>query len=237
MKTVALISMFLCTVCASRIFGETIVVKGGTDSIVVGTNEAIIVDYTTDTPGGVFYGRGGTNYLVRFDRHTAWAGPCEFSFLGFPFPQSTAVTFRRVQTPAITTLVLGSNETTTIVIPPGKTAKFFAGEVGQRSTISQGTNSVGLYVPDDGLELAGPLTVTVAGRSYTDSFGEHRAALSYFITEDFLEVTADGYLKGPTGTFEVLVEKSTDLLSWAPVMVQNTVTADTRAFYRLRIQK
>lgn len=65
----------------------------------------------------------------------------------------------------------------------------------------------------------------------------YRQVYSYFLTEDFLEITADGYLKGPSGTFEVVVEKSTDLTQWLPVVVQNTASSDTRAFYRLRIQK
>jgi hypothetical protein len=230
MKTLALVSVVFWTVGPSQIFAETIVVpNGATNSIVVGTNEAIIVDYTSFSFGGVFYGRGGTNYLVPFRRRSALAGPCEISF-----PSASAVTFHRVQTSAIITLVLGSNQTNTIVIPSGKTARFFAPDPSAGYLIRQGTNSLHLdELPDDGFELTGPMILTVTGYS----LGQSRAAVSYFITEDFVEVTAEGYLKGPTGTFEVLVEKSTDLVSWTPVMVQNTVIADSRAFYRLRIQK
>jgi len=67
--------------------------------------------------------------------------------------------------------------------------------------------------------------------------GSERQIFTYYFTDDFLQFTAEGYIKSPTGTFEVLVEKSTDLTQWLPVMVQNTATADSKAFYRLRIQK
>jgi hypothetical protein len=229
LKTTALVAFSLWVAGVSPLFGETIVVPAGaTNSIAVGNNEAILVDYASLNFGTVYYRQGGTNYLIPFNRHTALAGPSSITF-----PSAAAVTFRRIQTPAIITVVLGSDETNMIAVPAGKTARVFP-DISAGYVVSQGTNSVRLEnLPGDGFELTGPVTLTVTGYS----LGQSRAAFSYFITEDFLEVTEDGYLHGPTGTFEVLVEKSTDLVSWAPVMVQNTVTADTRAFYRLRIQK
>ena len=42
-------------------------------------------------------------------------------------------------------------------------------------------------------------------------------------------------IAGPSGSFAISVEKSVDLQSWSPVLLQNT-SDPVKAFYRLQIQ-
>ncbi len=226
------LALVFSAVLGGRSFGETLVVSdGATNSIVVGTNESIIIDFIDTNSSYSIYKRSGMTNIVDVQKGSAFAGPSELLF----FSYSTVVTFHRLQTIALTTVVLGANDTNTIVVPTNTTLKVFATDGSGKPIVSRGSNSRTLVA--SGCELTGPLTVTMTGHSETFLGSEYRQIFSYYFTEDFLQVTADGYLRGPSGTFEVLVEKSTDLTQWLPVMVQSTATSDTRAFYRLRIQK
>jgi hypothetical protein len=43
-------------------------------------------------------------------------------------------------------------------------------------------------------------------------------------------------IQGPTGAFQIAVEKSINLTNWSPTILQD-VRDDQKAFYRLRITK
>ena len=234
MKSIIVTYVLFLALASVSSTAETFISSGETNSILVGTNEAIIVDFViNELPT---YRKTGFSSRVQISKGSAFAGPCEILYNDPQYTGTEAlVTFHRVQTLAMSTLVLGDGETNTVVVPSGKTLKLFAAGIGQ-ARVSQGTNSANTgYGLASGCELTGPLTVQFIGKSGVPAL--ERQVFSYYLVEDFIEITADGYLKGPTGTFEVLVEKSTDLAQWQPVMVQNTASADVRAFYRLRIQK
>ena len=58
----------------------------------------------------------------------------------------------------------------------------------------------------------------------------------YTFNEDFVAFPQLGYLQTPPGNFEIVVEKTTNLTNWFPVLSHNTTT-DQRAYYRFRIAK
>jgi len=60
--------------------------------------------------------------------------------------------------------------------------------------------------------------------------------ISYFIAEDGFAMPNQRFIAGPSGSFAISVEKTVDLNTWSPVLLQNT-SDDNRAFYRLRIQR
>jgi hypothetical protein len=60
--------------------------------------------------------------------------------------------------------------------------------------------------------------------------------ISYFIAEDGFVLPNQRAIAGPSGSYAVTMEKSFDLDSWSPVLLENTSDA-TKAFYRLRIQR
>ena len=66
-------------------------------------------------------------------------------------------------------------------------------------------------------------------------FFSYAKFISYFIAEDGFVLPNQRFIAGPTGSFAIMVEKSFDLNTWSPVLLQNT-SDDSRAFYRLRIQ-
>lgn len=86
-------------------------------------------------------------------------------------------------------------------------------------------------------EFSGPLEIelTVPESRVLGDF-EFAAVYSYYFTEDFLVAPEFGFLQGPSGAFEIAVEKSVDLTNWFPVMLQNT-SNDQKAFYRLRLTR
>jgi hypothetical protein len=102
-------------------------------------------------------------------------------------------------------------------------------------TLTQGTNnfsgSGGILYP--GAEFTGPVEITLTDLNPP---ANEASVLSYYFTEDFLVTPNFGFLQGPTGAFEITVEKTVDLTNWYPVSVQNT-SDDQKAFYRLRLAR
>ena len=67
-------------------------------------------------------------------------------------------------------------------------------------------------------------------------FPPYAKFISYFIAEDGFALPDQRAIVGPSGSCAIVVEKSADLNSWSPVLMQNTVDA-VKAFYRLRIER
>ena len=60
--------------------------------------------------------------------------------------------------------------------------------------------------------------------------------ISYFMAEDGFTLPDQRAIAGPSGSFAIIVDKSADLNSWSPVLLQNA-SDPAKAFYRLRIQR
>jgi len=60
--------------------------------------------------------------------------------------------------------------------------------------------------------------------------------ISYFFAEDGFVLPNQRAIAGPSGSYAIMVEKSFDLNSWSPVLLETTSDAP-QAFYRLRTQR
>ncbi|MBI5388287.1 MAG: hypothetical protein HZA90_26785 [Verrucomicrobia bacterium] len=163
----------------------------------------------------------------------AFAGPMQ---LLFGSNCSHFLSFTRLTNTAFHSLVLTADTTNAVInIPAGKTLRWFSSlpNGNHITAIARGTNefSGGTWGGwgNRGQEFAGPLEMRLNWSGVT-------TICTYYITDDFTLFPQTGLLLGPTGTFEVSVLKSVDLSNWFPVMVQ-PVTADQKAFYRLRLAR
>lgn len=166
-------------------------------------------------------------------------GPCQIAFvnnLSPTIPAPVAVSYKLLQNSLLHSLIVTPNSTNTISIPAGKSVRFFSptwlGVSTGFITFQDGTNTIYDAAINYGDEFSGPLTITAIN---PDSSG-YSQLISYYFTDDFFVVPDTGCIRGPTGSFELAIEKSADLNVWAPVVVYNTAS-DQKAFYRLRLQK
>jgi len=83
-----------------------------------------------------------------------------------------------------------------------------------------------------GEEFTGPLTVTIQNVGHSGL----TMAFSYYLLEDFFVVPHSGLLQGPTGNFDITIEKSADLTNWFPAVIHPT-SDDQQAFYRLKLSR
>jgi hypothetical protein len=169
-------------------------------------------------------------------------GPCQIAFVeGYePYPPAAVVvSYNLLSNSLLHSLIVTPGSTNVILVPAGKSIRFlkptYSCEAGSSSfgcVFQNGTNTIYNLHFDNGDEFTGPLKIT---RTYPDSC-YYSQLISYYFTDDFFVVPDTGYIRGPTGSFEIAVEKSVDLTAWCPVVVYNT-GSDQKAFYRLRIQK
>jgi hypothetical protein len=88
------------------------------------------------------------------------------------------------------------------------------------------------------LEPNRPAEFTGPGTLYLTSgvFPPYAKFISYFIAEDGFTLPDQRAIAGPSGSFAIIVDKSPDLNTWSPVLLQGT-SDPVRAFCRLRIQR
>jgi hypothetical protein len=184
------------------------------------------------------------NYDASFRAFTApyaLNGPCQIAFMdeANAVPAAAVVSYEFLQNSLIHSLLAPPNSTNVILAPAGKSIRFL-GSTFLWSTVGNGygyvifqngTNTVYNVFINNGDEFAGPLTITIVNPDFS-----HAQLIAYYFTDDFFVVPDAGYIRGPTGSFEVAVEKSVDLAAWYPVVVYGT-GSDQKAFYRLRIEK
>ncbi len=161
----------------------------------------------------------------------ALAGPLELQLTN-----KVVFSYRPIQTTAFRTVLVGTNSTAKIEVPAGKTFRSFDLSFNAASLsfeVSKQNDSavVGIY---DLTEFAGPLTI----RPFVEpgSFERGNALLTYYFLEDSIVLPELGAVQGPTGTFEIVVEKSINLTNWLPVVTHFT-SSDQKAFYRLKLSR
>lgn len=168
-------------------------------------------------------------------------GPCQIAFqagvIGDSYqPAPVVVSYTLLRNSLLHSTLVAPGSTNQISVPAGKSVRFLAftsdGMDYDVFSFQNGTNTVFDVRVNSGDEFAGPLTVTVKNPAWS-SYSE---LVSYYFTDDFFAVPDTGFISGPTGSFEIAVEKSADLNAWVPVVVYDTAS-DQKAFYRLRIQK
>jgi hypothetical protein len=129
-----------------------------------------------------------------------------------------------------------ANDPIGIPIASNKTMRVF-GVPGPLSASFTRTNSAGDSTLNFTLEPNRPAEFTGPGALYLNSgvFYPYAKFISYFIAEDGFTLPDQRAIAGPSGSFAISVEKSVDLISWSPVLLQNS-SDPVKAYYRLRIQ-
>ena len=232
--TIALFIAFVSTLAQGETFiGPTT----ATNRLLVPSNSAIIItatfgDFTNSTQ--VALGEGGSpfwlNYFAPLENGSSYAlaGPAELIF-----SNAVLITYYQVTNSAIHTQFI-ANDPIVVQIPANKTMRLF----GVPATVYAGFSRPGSGFVSFTLEPNRPAEFTGPGGLQLSSgvLYPYSKFISYFIAEDGFTLPNQRAIAGPTGSFAITVEKSLDLNTWSPVLLQNTSDAD-KAFYRLRIQR
>jgi hypothetical protein len=238
MKPLCVIALFIA-LAGPLAKGETFIgATTSTNRLLVPTNSAIIItatfgDFTNSTQ--VQLG-GGTpflqSYFAPLENGTVYAlaGPAELIF-----SNAVLFTFYRLTNAAIYSQGV-ANDPIGIPIASNKTMRVF-GVPGPVSASFTRPNSAGDSTLNFTLEPNRPAEFTGPGALYLNSgvFYPYAKFISYFIAEDGFTLPDQRAIAGLSGSFAISVEKSVDLISWSPVLLQNS-SDPVKAYYRLRIQ-
>src|SRR5262249_17932370 len=156
----------------------------------------------------------------------ALAGPAELIF-----SNAVLITYYRITNSAIFTQSI-ANDPIGIPIASNKTMRLFGVPAPvNASFLGSGNGSVSFTLePNRPAEFTGPGVLALN----SGVFPPYAKFVSYFIAEDGFVMPDQRPIVGPSGSFAVIIEKSADLETWSPVLMENT-SDEVKAFYRLRI--
>jgi hypothetical protein len=240
MKPICAIAVFLGVV-AMTAEGETFIgPTTATNRLLVPTNSAIIItatfgDFTNSTQ--VDLGNGGSpfiqGYLAPLENGTVYAlaGPAELIF-----SNAMLFTFYRLNNSAIYTQGI-ANDPIGIPIASNKTMHVFGVPAPVNASFTRPSSAGGgtlsfMLEPNQPTEFTGPGTLSLN----SGVLPPYAKFISYFFDEDGFTLPDLRAVAGPSGSFAISVEKSVDLQTWSPVLLQNS-SDPVNAFYRLRIQR
>ncbi len=136
--------------------------------------------------------------------------------------------------------IVTSDSTNVISVPNGKTIKFLnpqplpSVEISVNVTFQNGGREITSSIYG-GEEFTGPLSINI--KYPMPQFNTNYVAIyPYFFKEDSVVMPELKLIQGPTGAFQIGVDKSIDLLNWYPVIIHNT-SEEQKAFYRLSISR
>lgn len=164
--------------------------------------------------------QNGTEYAV--------AGPAELVFTN-----AALITYYVMTNSAIITQIV-ANDPVPFMVASNSTVRLF----GVPAPLNMAFVRPGGGVVQFTLQPNQPAEFTGPGELFYDRGlpGPAIEFFSYFIAEDDFAIPNQRVIAGPTGSFAVTVEKSFDLNTWSPVLLENTSDAN-QAFYRLKIQR
>jgi hypothetical protein len=208
-----------------------------TNRLLVPASSAIIItatlgNFTNSTE--VSLGQGGfpllQNYFAPLESGSmyALAGPAELIFTN-----AALITYYQVTNSTIVTQFIG-NDPIGILIASNATLRLFNVPAPVNANFSRpGSSFVSFTLePNQPAEFTGPGTLALN----SGVFPPYGKFISYFIAKDGFTIPNQRFIAGPTGSYAVMVEKSFDLNTWSPVLLENTADAN-QAFYRLKIQR
>jgi hypothetical protein len=238
MKPICTIALIL-GLAVKLAYGETFIgPTTATNRLLVPTNSAIIItatfgDFTNSTQ--VQLGTGTPfiqSYFAPLESGTVYAlaGPAELIF-----SNTVLFTFYRLTNSAIYSQGI-ANDPIGISIASNKTMHVFGVPACVNASFTRPTSAGGGSLSFT-LEPNHPAEFTGPGTLFFNSgvFFPYAKFISYFFDEDGFTLPDLRTIAGPSGSFAISVEKSVDLQSWSPVLLQNT-SDPIKAFYRLQIQ-
>ena len=219
------------------------------NSLVVASNEVILISATRIEDNGfpAFAGQinlNGTMQSLGMDGYCekplALAGPATLSFPADSGTNSlpVCICFQRISGSSIQSIYVPYNSpdlSPVVQVPAGITCHLFrpicdnnGGSTAIFANVQTTSNVVNNVQIFGGEEFTGPVNLAFNNQDYNANNG---AVISFYQTEDALNLPS-GVLQGPTGSFVITVQKSTDLKNWSPTMIQSTGESQA-AFYRL----
>lgn len=215
----------------------------GPGSVVINTNEAVLINtMSMDSDSGYFsFFIDGKDFSQDLG-HDFGNGP-QYAIAGphtVTITNATLVTFQRVQGSAVQTIILPPDSTNMINLPSGKTIQFFDALPSNRSISVQikspsSTNNYSIFGGGFGSYnhpvLSGPATLSII-----NPYGTPYALVSYYFTDQVLQLPPQGFLAVPAPRSEIDIQKSYDLINWQPIGAFNT-SSENGAFFRLHILK
>ena len=240
MKSICVFALFIALVGplaeAETFIGPTT----STNRLLMPTNSAIIItatfgDFTNSTQ--VQLGDGGNpfiqSYFAPLGNGTVYAlaGPGELIF-----SNAVLFTFYRLTNSAIYSQGI-ANDPIGISIASNKTMHVFGVPAPVNASFSR-PDSAGGGTLNFMLEPNSPAEFTGPGTLFLNSgvLPPYTKFISYFIAEDGFAMPGQRAIAGPSGSFAISVEKSADLNTRSPVLMENT-SDPVKAYYRLRIQR
>jgi len=206
-----------------------------TNRLLVPSNSAIVItatfgDFTNSTQVALADFQFTQSYFAPLEigNSYALAGPAELIF-----SNAVVITYYQVTNSAIRTQSIG-NDPIGIPIATNKTMRLFGVPAPVNASFSRpGSGSLSFILePNQPAEFTGPGTLALS----SGVFPPYGKFISYFFAEDGFTLPNQRAIAGPSGSYAVTVEKSFDLNTWLPVLLENTSDAN-KAFYRLRIQR
>ena len=175
--------------------------------------------------------QGGITNLININEIKVLSGAMRLIFSG---ENQFAIAYKKMNLPGVQTLIVRPGETNTVDVPSGKTMRVIQDPAGSPIVVlRQGTNTFRFSDSVGQSTLDGPCTLELGLDPIS---GPLAHMMVYTFNEDFVAFPQLGYLQTPPGNFEIVVEKTTNLTNWFPVLSHNTTT-DQRAYYRFRIAK
>lgn len=207
-----------------------------TNRLTLATNEAIIVSDVSDgldgsggTDYGVraqFYSGGTTNVVVIKNafhgNQLMIGGPAQFSIVPSPSVtnQTVMMSFRRLTNSPVRTRVMAPGADFMLTVLSNQSVRVFAPLNRMFTQVTTPTGTVLSNPLRGNEEFEGPATIRFIANENSGFF----SGVSYYINESSVSYPNLGALRGPTGKFEIVVEKSSDLVTWTPVI--GHVTSD-----------
>ena len=235
MKPRTAIALFIALV-STLAQGETFIgPTTATNRLLVQSNSAIVItttfgDFTNSTQVALAGSQFAQSYFAPLENGNSYAlaGPAELIF-----SNAVLISYYQVTNSAIRTQFI-ANDPIVIPIAANKTMRLF----GVPAPVYAGFSRPGSSFVSFTLEPNRPAEFTGPGALQLSSgvFFPYSKFISYFIAEDGFTLPNQRAIAGPSGSYAITVEKSFDLNTWSPVLLQNTSDAD-KAFYRLRIQR
>jgi hypothetical protein len=161
----------------------------------------------------------------------AFAGPAELIF-----SNAVLFTFYRLTNAAIYSEGI-ANDPIGIPIAPNKTMHVFGVPAHVNASFNRPGSAGGgtlsfMLQPNSPAEFTGPGTLFLN----SGVFFPYAKFISYFIADDGFAMPGQRAIACPSGGFAITVEKSIDLRTWSPVLMENTADP-VKAYYRRRSQR
>ncbi len=233
------VAIILCLALGlTLVKGETFIgPTTATNRLLVAGNSAIIItttlgDFTNST--SIAQGVGGSPsplyYFAPLENGTeyALAGPAELVF-----SNAALITYYVLTNSTISTQTI-AHDPVLITIASNQTFHLFGVPAPVHASFTQaGGGPVGFTLEaNQPAEFSGPGTLSLNIAMLAPYIG----FISYFTEEDGFTIPDQRAIAGPTGSYAITLEKSSDLNTWSPILLATTSDAN-QAFYRLKIQR